>query len=389
MLKTLLIYLIILSGECLFSQTARLDGQFFEYSAYYVSSIDIKTGTSQAPLFRYRITSDQYPLYLQIWFRASMVSPTLGIKERATIIELESNTFKVEADIILDNRSFSSATTFLYDQASPPNVVPIQISVKEILNASQFESMLSAVMATGQLADGEYTFELNLYSGPTKTDLSLSDQESKTIIVQIPSGINLESPGGDVADTLFNVVYTTYPVFNWFTTGCSGCETYIRVAYFNPGEQGTPEDALRDETVLPFDQVLGWARIEELSTYQYPISGAKPLEYGKVYVWQIKNVILTTAGKEDLPSPIYAFKVVNPGLSADLGGVNPLLQALRSAIGEDQYNALFGSGSPLSGFSSTGTFSVNGTSVDEASVRHIFDQLADKKYSVSSVMVKD
>jgi len=70
-------------------------------------------------------------------------------------------------------------------------------------------------MTTGQLADGEYKFELNVYSGATQSDLSLSDSRSKTIFVESTSGINLESPGGELADTSFNLVYSTYPIFNW------------------------------------------------------------------------------------------------------------------------------------------------------------------------------
>ena len=46
-------------------------------------------------------------------------------------------------------------------------------------------------------------------------DLSLSDQDMNTIIVESPTGINLESPGGIIADTSFNMVYTKNPVFNW------------------------------------------------------------------------------------------------------------------------------------------------------------------------------
>ena len=33
----------------------KLDGQFFDYATYYISNIDLSTGQSDVPLYRYRI----------------------------------------------------------------------------------------------------------------------------------------------------------------------------------------------------------------------------------------------------------------------------------------------------------------------------------------------
>jgi hypothetical protein len=367
---------------------AQLDGQFFEYTTYYISSIDIQTGASDVPFFRFRIYADQYPVQCKIVFRASMVSPSLGLNTKTTILELETSEFTLKADLILDNRNFSSATTVFYDEGSPPNVVPIQITTKEVINPSEFEKMLSAIMTTGKLADGEYTFEIELYSGP---DLALSGHEIKTIVVQTPVGINLESPGGELADTSFNVVYTTYPIFNWYSSSCNNCKTYIRVAEFKPGEHSVPDESFKDETMLPVDLIQGWEPIDNITTYQYPLSNAKPLEYGKVYVWQVKNTIPTTAGPEDLLSQIYAFKVVNPGQSAATSSAvtDPLVQSLQQVLDADQFNALFGSGGPLEGWTPSGTYSIDGSSVDEASVRNILEQIMNSERELKGIQVQE
>ena len=131
------------------------------------------------------------------------------------------------------------------------------------------------------------------------------------MIVESPSGINLESPGGALADTSFNVVYTSYPVFNWSKGSCRNCETYIRVAEFKVGYHSSTEEAIRDERMLPFNQSDLWMRLDDVSTYQYPISGARNLEYGKIYVWQIKTRRPTTSGMKDEVSSIYSFKIAN------------------------------------------------------------------------------
>ncbi|MDP6202482.1 MAG: hypothetical protein QF616_09685 [Candidatus Marinimicrobia bacterium] len=370
------------------SAQAKLDGQFYEYATYYMSNIDVQTGESNVPFFRFRIYSNSYPIYAKAWFRASVLSPSLGINSWTTLVAIETNAFQMKADVVLDNRNFTSNTTSLIDEGNPPNMVPVYIQVIESINLSEFESMISAVLTTGQLADGEYKFELNVYSGATQSDLSLSDSRSKTIFVESSSGINLESPGGELADTSFNMVYTTYPIFNWNKGYCRNCETYIRVAEFKVGYHSSTEEAMRDERMLPFNQSETWVKLDDVSTYQYPISDARPLSYGKIYLWQIKTSVPTTNGLEDQVSPIYAFKISNPSLASNSSSNNMMDEKLRQAMGDDQFNALFGPDSPLDGFSPTGKILLNNKTIDEATILGIFNQMAQNKVSINSVEIE-
>jgi hypothetical protein len=370
------------------SAQAKLDGQFYEYATYYMSNIDVQTGESNVPFFRFRIYSNSYPIYAKAWFRASVLSPSLGINSWTTLVAIETNAFQMKADVVLDNRNFTSNTTSLIDEGNPPNVVPVYIQVIESINLSEFESMISAVLTTGQLADGEYKFELNVYSGATQSDLSLSDSRSKTIFVESSSGINLESPGGELADTSFNMVYTTYPIFNWNKGYCRNCETYLRVAEFKVGYHSSTEEAMRDERMLPFNQSESWVKLDDVSTYQYPISDARPLSYGKIYLWQIKTSVPTTNGLEDQVSPIYAFKISNPSLASNSSSNNMMDEKLRQAMGDDQFNALFGPDSPLEGFSPTGKILLNNKTIDEATILGIFNQMAQNKVSINSVEIE-
>ena len=151
---------------------ASLEGQFFEYTSYYLSNFNVNTGESDVPLFRYRIHSDTYPIYTKIWFKASLLSPSLGLDNRETLTEIESNVFLMKDDIIIDNRNFSSNTSSLLDEANPPNSVNVLIRTIDTINPSDFESITSAIMASGKLADGEYRFELKIYSGSSEFDSS-------------------------------------------------------------------------------------------------------------------------------------------------------------------------------------------------------------------------
>ena len=391
MVRRLIISIIISMAPfgATLSAQAKLDGQFFEYTSYYMSNFDVSTGESDVPFFRYRIYSDTYPVYTKIWFRASVLSPALDIDSRTTLTEIESSVFQMKADIILDNRNFSANTSNLIDEANPPNVVPTTIRTIESINPSEFEYLISAVMTTGQLADGEYRFELKIFSGTSSSNVVLTDQDSKTIIVESTTGVNLESPGGMLADTSFNMVYTTYPVFNWNKGNCRNCETYIRVAEFKVGYHSSLEEALRDERMVPFNQSENWLQLMDVSTYQYPTSDARPLEYGKTYVWQIKTGVPTTSGREEEVSDIYAFKIANPSESAMPSQESMAIQQLREALGEDQFNALFGGDGPLAGFMPTGDALLNNKSIDETTLQYIYNRLRKKEIKIKSVSVKN
>ena len=367
----------------------KLDGQFFDYATYYMSNIDVSTGQSDVPLFRYRIFSETYPVYAKIGFKASVLSPSLGMETRTTLTEIESNAFEMKADIVIDNRNFSTNSTSLLDEASPPNLIPILVRTIESINPSNFDDLISAIMTTGKLADGEYQFEIKIFSGQSKIDLSLSDQDINTTIVESPTGINLESPGGIIADTSFNIVYTKYPVFNWNKGYCLNCETYIRVAEFKVGFHSSVEEAINDERTLPFNQSKDWLKLEDISSFQYPMSGARPLDYGKIYVWQIKTNIPTTNGIEEQPSPIYAFKLSNPSSIGIPKVESNVIAQLRAALGDNRYNSLFGQDGELEGFNQVSTISLNDATIDESTLQKILRQIVDESISIKSLEIEN
>ncbi|RMF08253.1 MAG: hypothetical protein D6762_06075, partial [Candidatus Neomarinimicrobiota bacterium] len=376
------------------AQSVKLQGQIFEYTTYYISSFNIQTGASDVQLFRYQLyeESGTYPVWVKVWFRASMVSPSLGITEPTTIVEVGSQPFQLQAPLIIDNRDISLENQVLYDLANPPNPVTIPVSSQDvsIINPAQFDQLLSSIMTSGRLPDGEYTVEIKVYAGNTDSDLSLTDEQSHTITIRTPTGVTLESPGGALADTSQNLLYTLYPVFNWYAQPCLGCENYIRVAEFIPGVHSTPEEAIEDELSLPFDPTQEWEPTGTFSTYQYPLSGARPLEYGHVYVWQIKQLMVTTAGAEEILSPIYAFKIVNPAAGApESESVPPLVQALQEALGEGQFEALLGASSSLEGFVPSGQYTINGVAVDEATLNYIINEIINQNLVVTGVEVEE
>ena len=337
-------------------------------------------------IFRYTLSEsdDNYPVNLSIWFRASVLSPSLGINSSTTIIEVETDPIDLLGEIVLDNRDISSEATTIYDLAG--NDYILEGDVVESLDPTQADAILQSVLAGGKIADGEYTFEIEIRSGTSGQTLA---SDSKTIFVQSPVSINLQYPGGTLSDTLDNVLYSTFPIFQWYSQSCAGCETYIRVTEFNSEAHSSLEEAMDDQRVLPFDQSEEWYLIDNVNSFQYPFSGAYPLEEGKVYGWQIMITLPTTIGQEEMASAINAFKIGSAGTveNTDMF-TNPFLMVLQEVLGDDQFNAFFGSGNMLQGYNPTGQFEMNGITVDEASVGYILNQIENNTYQIQSVSVE-
>jgi hypothetical protein len=61
---------------------------------------------------------------------------------------------------------------------------------------------------------------------------------------------------------------------------------------------------------------------------------------------------------------------------------------LQQALGDDQYNAFFGSGNELQGYNPSGQLLINGVNVDEASVNYILNQFLSNNYQINSITVE-
>lgn len=389
LLSKLIIYLFLLVHSPLKAQNVTLTGTIYDYATYYVSSFDPQTGSSDFQLFRYTLSSDSYPVWVKISFRATMVSPALGINTETAILDLYTSAFVLENDIILDNRDFSTSTTQLMDVTGAP--IDLAVYIQDVIDVADLNSMLSAIMTTGRLADGDYTFQFGVASGSTKGECESANPvyESRTISVESPSAIGLEYPGGELSDTVSTSIYTTYPLFIWSSSSCNTCESYIRVSEFNSSIHSSMDEAIQDERRLPFNQTEQWENIGIMNSYQYPLSGALPLEYGKIYVWQIKNQISTTSGGDEILSPIYAFRIQEIGSGSTTTSYHPIVQILQQVMSDDQFNSLFGSSAQLDGYTPTGNYKINGSSDDLSNTVNILNQVTSGTATITNIQVQD
>ena len=356
------------------------DVNWTPYVTYYLSMVDINTGESNMPIFMAELSRESGAadtVGVDIEFEIIIDSDALGV-DHETLVKVETTQpIILSAPIHLSNMDLNLATDQIFDDHGNP--VALHLDITEQLDMEQAEQMFSAIIQTGQLPDGVYTFRVVA----TSED---GQQIVKEDILNIanPATLQLVSPGGILADTTLNEVYTSFPVLQWESdpcnytnpiTGESGCEFFIRLAEFKSQEHSSMDQAIESVTRLPLDQSLGFEPVGfGVTTFQYP-TDAGDLEPGKVYVWQIRKDMTTTAGTEQLMSDIMSFKVKDftSTESSDPGSedTSPAGMALRSLIGDELANQIFGSGGEAEGMAANGTITLNGESVDVSFVQSL------------------
>lgn len=369
-----------LAGISLSFGQIEFDVSWTPYVTYYLSMVDINTGESSMPIFMAELSrEDGAPeeVDVDIEFEIIIDSDALDVNNE-TLVKVETlQPIQLTDPIFISNMDLNMSTTALYDVSG--NRLELNLDISEQMDMADAEQMMSAIVQTGQLPNGIYTFRV------TATAAN-GEQISREDILNIsnPTLLQLISPGGILADTTINEVYTSYPVFQWESDPCnyvdpssgeSGCEYFVRVAEFRSDEHSSVDQAIESVTRLPLDQSLGFQRIGYgFTTFQYPTDGGD-LEPGKVYVWQIRKDLVTTSGTEEILSDIMAFKVKDFTSTDDgnSGGedTSPELMLLRTIIGDDLANRMFGMGGQVSGMTPNGNITLNGENIDMSVVQSL------------------
>ena len=379
------------------AQTVKLvsDPGFVPYATYYISSIDLATGASDVQFFGFRLVEDSDD-YSNVWtsleFKVSLVSKSLGVMEPTTVIHMRTAPFQMNAAVRISNTSLSTQATSLFDMSIPPKEIIISARLIESIDIAKFDNLLSAVVSTGKLADGQYSFQVLVRTGSSSDEGSMviTDEVIETILVTTPTSLNLIGPGGEPENLLENIIFAPYPIFQWETEPCGGCESLIRISRYDSETHSSPEEAIQDITVFPIDQTKGWESVGLATNFQYPLSGAVDLVPGESYVWQVQKKLPTTSGAESFTSPIFAFKLADLSeiSNAGQGTFHPILQQLMEVVGENQFNAYFGPQGDLNGFEPSGVYLVNGLDVSIDEIFRILGQFGDGSQNIISISVE-
>ncbi|MDC0480021.1 hypothetical protein OAP60_00120 [bacterium] len=375
--RTVTVFLVWIS--MVFSQI-KFDVSWTPYVTYYLSMVDINTGESNMPIFLAELSRESGApdsVGVDIEFEIIIDSEALGVNNE-TLVKVETTQpIFLSAPIHLTNMDLNLASDQIFDDYG--NNIPLHLDITEQLDIAAAEDMFSAIVQTGQLPNGVYTFRVIATA-------ENGQQIIKEDILNIanPFMLQLVSPGGILADTTLNEVYTSFPVLQWESDPCnytdptteeSGCQYYIRLAEFISDEHSSMGQAIESVTRLPLDQSQGFEQVGfGVSTFQYP-TDAGDLVPGKIYVWQVRKDITTTSGTEEIFSDIMAFKVkdfTSTETSESSGDdTSPAGMALRSLIGDELANRLFGDGGDANGMIPNGTITLDGESVDISFIQSI------------------
>ena len=86
---------------------------------------------------------------------------------------------------------------------------------------------------------------------------------------------------------------------------------------------------------------------------------------------------------------IFSFMInQSSGETSTNNSMNTLLIALEQVLGQDQFNALFGSGNDLEDFTPNGQIVINGVNVDESSLNYLLNQINNDAYQIQSIVVE-
>ena len=381
-----------------------LTGGFSPYETYYIGSIDLETGSTNVPIFSFLLSAPQdsdgeyRPITFNAEFIIEILSPELGYAEKTTMIHLKTiQPIVMTYPIYLENKDFNKDTREILDINGQK--VDIAFTIEEVLNLDSADDILSAIVSMGRLPDGIYTYTIKLSEFDKASDNHyIQDDIIRTEIINIttPTSLNLIYPGGALPDTSQNIVYTPYPVFQWSTETCTSCELFIRVAEFNPEMHSSLDEAIEDVTSLPINQLDGWEKVEGVTSFSYPVIGARELEEGKLYAWQIKKELPTTLGTDAYLSPISVFKLSDPSATTNQDDIStstqitadPILISLKDLLGEDTFNAYFGDDGELANNIPIGTYRINNESTTSNDILQILDQLQQGTISVVSINVE-
>jgi len=393
-------------GSVLFAQNVNgiLDlrtNYFYNFEVYYLLDFDFNNGRNNPDMFSYSLyylpDDGITPIPIKIEFEWIANIPAVNMYNHR-ILYVITRPFEFNGEVTLTTRDIDQNMRSIY--YTDGRLCNISVDRFE----QDLQRLQSIILSTGgKLPAGSYLFTLNItdqYDNPLKS-------QTQTIEVSNPTTLELIAPGGELEDNF--EIATTLPTFQWESidfmwskTNCPKCGYAIRVAEYDPTRHNSADQALKDRANLPFpdnndyyplpsskvSSVVGLDLYTAGTVFQYPLTGAKPLEAGKTYVWQIRKTFPTTSGSESVLSPIFAFKIQSLG------------QTSYSGIDVSQYVALlnqipeinpewFKAGGALYGYVPTGIIILNGNqriTLDQLSV--LVGQFMTGQVSIKSITIE-
>ncbi|MCF7805788.1 MAG: hypothetical protein K9N46_13580 [Candidatus Marinimicrobia bacterium] len=340
-----------------------------EYSMMYVT--DLINDPANAPIiFQIRLIPKVTDPEISIEAEFTADVPDLGLTNEQ-IFWVETNPFELIGDVLINNRDLAEQSNVVSTSNGPMEIGARAENVQYIQGERQDE-LVNSILAMPMVPPGVYTFRYTIHTNQGNV--------SDVISIEFASrpSVQLVAPANEA------VIQTTYPVFQWESSGATrNCNYGIRICEFDPEKHSSLEEALNDESNLPFPDNGEYFELSSATSFQYPLTGAKEIEEGRQYVWQIQKYCETTRGMETVESEIFKFAV---------GGeqVDPVSLALQSVLGQDMFDQYFGVGGELAGYSADpGNIMVDGEVVSMSELMELSTQFSTGQHTIISVQVQE
>jgi len=358
---------------------------------FYIGDFDFDNAEGSVRIFEYELSAIEYPQTVKITFAMNATVPSLGLNN-TEILFAETDEFTIHAAIRISNRQLDRNTDKIKDINN--DTVPFHVlETRDIgdVDPAKKDELIDAVTKSGKLPAGAYVFSF-LVESTTASNVD-NPFESRIIEITNPTTLDLIAPGGALSEEL--EIFTLFPIFQWES---QGCEYFIRLSEYNPAVHSSVEEALNDISNLPFPDDGGYFGGDDgeglqSTTLQYPLTGAKELEYGKSYAWSVRKVCETTAGPEERDSDIYVFRVADITGEAEAGpgagGVitDPVISALQTILG-GAFDGLFSEDGELAGFEIVSGIVLNGETAAVEAVTALAEKMLSGEISAVQIEIE-
>ena len=167
-------FILICSVSILYSEencdisSFRINETLFndEIVAYYLSAIDINSGTSFVPLFEYSIQGDSEcysvnhssDINLILEYSMNIYSPSIGFNLDQELISGSVGLSNISSDIVFNNMNLN------YKTKSVPGAEFNWLDYSGPTDADRedYELIISSVLSSGKVPNGIYTFKFSL-----------------------------------------------------------------------------------------------------------------------------------------------------------------------------------------------------------------------------------
>ncbi|MBN1482963.1 hypothetical protein EH223_13595 [candidate division KSB1 bacterium] len=234
----------------------------------------------------------------------------------------------------------------------------------------------SFLLSTGRLPADSYIFRFFLY----EMDGAMSPATAEIrFVLTNPNTLDLISPGVVANAAQEGLIYTPYPLFRW-ESDISVFKLIVSERLPDAQDDLSPEEIMQQHVV--FEHTLMVEQNESLADvpqgeripstlYQYPVAGARLLEEGKTYYWQLIGLVKSSGEPLEIPSEIWKFRIVGSDPTQRL---TPLQQQILNLVRELD-SSLLTPGGDLNGFIPTETVTKNGVVLGDEDIINLLSKI--------------